>query len=189
MSVFAQVLSSEYDLLLSWNFIVAKMKTFMCVYVGHLILLVIPVMPVILAEVGCTLQPQHLQTPPSLIDWTSTTSSSRWWSRPLLGQGKLEWCAHDALLYGSSLPGIHHAVPLCFSSLFPFCSFCSFPGNKKWLDMLFLVCLLLFPWWPHDLTLYKSALLCPFLLVFVVVNFPFWTWSISVTSSVLSNSS
>ena len=79
MSLFAQVLSSEYDLLLSWDFVVAKIKTFMyvCVYVGGLILLVIPVMPVIFAEVGCTLQPQHLQTPASLIDWTSTMSSSR----------------------------------------------------------------------------------------------------------------
>ena len=170
MSLFAQVLSSEYDLLLSWDFVVAKIKTFMyvCVYVGGLILLVIPVMPVIFAEVGCTLQPQHLQTPASLIDWTSTMSSSRWWSSLLLGQGELEWCAHDALLYGSALPGIHQAVPLRFSSLFPFGFFFSFPGNKKWLDMLFLVCLLLFPWWPHDLTLYKSALLCPFLVVFVL---------------------
>ena len=141
MSVFAQVLSSEYDLLLSWNFIVAKMKTFMCVYVGHLILLVIPVMPVILAEVGCTLQPQHLQTPPSLIDWTSTTSSSRWWSRPLLGQGKLEWCAHDALLYGSSLPGIHHAVPLCFSSLFLFVLFFHFQETKSdWICFSLCAC-------------------------------------------------
>ena len=41
MSVFAQVLSLEYELL-SWNFIVAKMKTFMCVcvcgafgFIGH----------------------------------------------------------------------------------------------------------------------------------------------------------
>lgn len=130
-----------------------------CVYVGRLILLVIPV---ILAEVGCTLQPQHLQTPPSLIDWTSTTSSSRWWSSPLLGQGELERCAHDASLYRSVLPGIHlHAVPLCFSSLSPFVFVFHFQEIKSdWICFS----LLLFPWWPHDLTLYKSALLCPFLL-------------------------